>query len=407
MNKSKPSVAFCAKNNLCTGCGVCSDVCLNHAISIEKVNGLNKPVVDAAKCKNDKGCSRCFDVCPGQGIDLKKRNHDLFDNNEASKDEKIGLYQECFIAHSCDEEIRYHAASGGCTSTFLIYLLEQGYINGAVVTRFSTEDPFNPEPFIATTKEEILQAKSSKYIPVSMSGIAAKVKAFDGKVAIVGIPCHIQGFRKLASLDKNFSEKIFAYIGLFCSSYNDDRSIDHICKMHSINKHQVSAFTFRDEGCMGVLKATYKDGSVCRVPYSKYKAPLRSFYKPERCLSCIDHFAKLADLSFGDISVLPYSNDKIGSNSVVVRSNDIDKIFNESLTQNRISAQKVDVSEIKRGQVILPYRVKVYFANNFIRRMIRKPVVQYDEAPEGKFHLAYLKTFFAYKVQKILSFFWR
>lgn len=403
MNKSKPSVAFCAKNNLCTGCGVCSDVCLNHAISIEKANGLNKPVVDATKCKNDMGCSRCFNVCPGQGIDLKKRNQDLFDNNRASKDEKIGLYQECFIAHSCDEEIRYHAASGGCTSTFLIYLLEQGYIKGAVVTRFSTEDPFKPEPFIATTKEEILQAKSSKYIPVSMSGIATKIKAFDGKVAVVGIPCHIQGFRKLASLDKRFSEKIFAYIGLFCSSFNDERSIDHICKTHSINRYQVSAFTFRDEGCMGVLKATYKDGSVRRIPYSKYKAPLRSFYKPERCLSCIDHFANLADISFGDISVLPYSNDKIGSNSVVVRSNDIDKIFNDALAQNRISAQKVDVSEIKRGQVILPYRESVFIGVQKLRLFLGRPVAKYDFEFNQNFSIKSVLLVVKYKIQRFLK----
>lgn len=403
MNKLKPSVAFCAKNNLCTGCGVCRDVCLNHAISIEKANGLNKPVVDATKCKNDMGCSRCFDVCPGQGIDLKKRNQDLFDNNRASKDEKIGLYQECFIAHSCDEEIRYHAASGGCTSTFLIYLLEQGYIKGAVVTRFSTEDPFKPEPFIATTKEEILQAKSSKYIPVSMSGIATKVKAFDGKVAVVGIPCHIQGFRKLASLDKRFSEKIFAYIGLFCSSFNDERSIDHICKTHSINRYQVSAFTFRDEGCMGVLKATYKDGSVRRIPYSKYKAPLRSFYKPERCLSCIDHFANLADISFGDISVLPYSNDKIGSNSVVVRSNDIDKIFNDALAQNRISAQKVDVSEIKRGQVILPYRESVFIGVQKLRLFFGRPVAKYDFEFNQNFSIKSVLLVVKYKIQRFLK----
>lgn len=403
MNKSKPSVAFCAENNLCTGCGVCSDVCLNRAISIEKVKGLNKPVVDTSKCKNDKGCSRCYDVCPGQGIDLKKRNHDLFDNNWASKDEKIGLYQECFVAHSCDEEIRYHASSGGCTSTFLIYLLEQGYINGAVVTKFSTEDPFKAEPFIATSKEEILQAKSSKYIPVSMDGIASKVKAFDGKVAIVGIPCHIQGFRKLASLDKKFSEKVFAYIGLFCSSFNDERSIDRICKMHSINKSQVSTFTFRDEGCMGVLKATYKDGSVCKVPYSKYKAPLRSFYKPERCLSCIDHFAKLADISFGDISVLPYSNDKIGSNSVIVRSKEIDEIFNKALVQNCISAQRVDVSEIKRGQVILPYRDAIFWGHRFVEKIMCRPVVEYDSYPIVKFKSSFIINDFFYRIQKFVS----
>lgn len=398
-----PSVAFCAKYNLCTGCGVCSDACLNNAISIEKIEWLNKPVIDVSKCKNDKGCSRCFDVCPGHGIDLKARNCDLFDKNEALKDEQIGLYQECFIAHSCDEEIRYHASSGGCTSTFLIYLLDQGYIDGAVVTKFSTKDPFKPEPFIATTKEEILQAKSSKYMPVSMSGVASKVKAFDGKVAIVGIPCHIQGFRKLASLDKKLSEKIFAYIGLFCSSVNDERSIDRICRMHSINKRQVSTFTFRDEGCMGVLKATYKDGTVYKVPYGKYKTPLRSFYKPERCLSCIDHFAKLADISFGDISVLPYSNDKIGSNSVVVRSKGIDEIFNKALAQNRISAQKVDVSEIKRGQVILPYRDAIFWGHRFVEKIMHRPVVEYDSYPIVKFKLNFVIKDFSYRVQKIVS----
>ena len=66
-------------------------------------------------------------------------------------------------------EIRRSANSGGLVSTILIYLLKNKYIDGAIVTRYSEEDPMLPQAYIATTPDEILKSKGSKYAPVQLS----------------------------------------------------------------------------------------------------------------------------------------------------------------------------------------------------------------------------------------------
>lgn len=398
-----PSVAFCAKHNLCTGCGICADVCPNHAITIKIINNENKPVIDLDKCKNDKGCFKCFSVCAGHGIDLETRHLSLFENNSTNENPTLGRYESCYVGHSCDESIRYHSASGGCVSSFLIFLLEKGMIGGAIVTRFSKDDPFKAEPFLATTKEEILSAKSSKYCPVSMDGMASLVKNAPFQVAIVGLPCHIQGFRKLASVDKVFKEKVFAYLGIFCSSTKDYRAIDTICKKYGIVKKNVKSFAYRDNGCLGSMTVEYKNGKTLEVPYSEYYGKLRSFFKPERCLSCIDHFAKLADISFGDIHVPPYDQDEIGSNSIIVRSKSMNELLKKSIEEKFIEADIIESSEIVRSQVILPYRKKIFNGHRFIEKLLRHPIVTYDQYPTIPIKPKLILMDVFYRIQKIVS----
>ena len=71
----------------------------------------------------------------------------------------MGHYLKCFVGHSSDFDIRYHCASGGMVSQFLIFLLEKEYIDGAVVTAFNAQAPLLVNSYIARTREEVLMAK--------------------------------------------------------------------------------------------------------------------------------------------------------------------------------------------------------------------------------------------------------
>lgn len=404
MKKAKhPSVSYCTKHNLCTGCGICADVCPTNAITIQRVDHVYKPVVDIEKCINDKGCYKCFSVCAGYGIDLKTRHDDLFQKNSSQENVTIGNFESCYVGHAQDESIRYHSASGGSLSAFLIYLLEKGFIGGAIVTRFSKEDPLKSEPFLATTKEEILSAKSSKYCPVSMDGIAPLVKKASFQVAIVGLPCHIQGFRKLASINKNFEKKVFAYFGIFCSATKDFRALDNTFKTFKLSKKDITSFAFRDDGCLGSLKIIYKNGDIRKIPYREYNHIQRSFFKPERCLSCIDHFAKLADISFGDIHIPPYDQDKVGSNSIIVRSKKMNQIFKSSIEESYIKAKEIEATEVVRSQVILPYRKKIFNGHRFVEKLLKRPLVEYDWYPTLPIKAKLIMMDLSYRAQKLTS----
>ena len=325
------------KHDLCTGCGICEGACPCGAITTVVEKGNFRPVVDAGKCTN---CGRCVKACPGLGVDLIGKANDLFTDNGIIQDKMAGRYLKCYTGYSRDYDIRYHSASGGMVSQFLIWLLENKHIDGAVVTMFDKDNPLLVKTFIATTREDVISARSSKYSPVSFNHVVQDVKAAAGsRYVIVGLPCHIQGLRKLMAVDKRLREKVVGLFAIYCSCGRSFYLTEHVFKERGIDKSKLKYFQYRDEGCLGkmVLKlpignentirvinsnsesALYKEDVVYKEHYQSYYHPLRSFFIPRRCLFCIDHYGELGDVCFGDIHIKPYSDDKIGVNSLIVR----------------------------------------------------------------------------------------
>ena len=112
-----PNITYTVHHDLCTGCGICEGMCPSNAISFIVTEGTFRPVVNNSLCKNENGCHRCFDSCPGVGIDLKS---ELFKNAEHKDDKYVGPYLESYVGYSLDTEIRYHSASGGMITQFLV-----------------------------------------------------------------------------------------------------------------------------------------------------------------------------------------------------------------------------------------------------------------------------------------------
>lgn len=325
------------KADLCTGCGICEGACPTGAISTIVKKGNFRPKINAKKCIN---CGRCVKACPGLGVDLVGLAN-KYQSDTANYNKMVGRYEKCFTGYSNDYEVRYHSASGGMVSQFLIWLLENGKIDGAIVTKFDHNNPLLVKTFIATTREEIISARSSKYAPVTLNRVAQDIKAASGsRYVVVGLPCHIQGMRKLMEIDKNLRDKVIGLFGIYCSCGRTFYLTEYVFKERGIQKNKITYFQYRDEGCLGkiVVKVPQKEANTIRVinnnsesvlykknvvykeHYQSYYHPLRSFFIPRRCLFCIDHYAELADVCFGDIHIKPYSDDKVGVNSIIVKN---------------------------------------------------------------------------------------
>lgn len=362
-----PNISYTLRHDLCTGCGICQSACPSEAIRIVVRHGRFVPEVDETKCKNSKGCHRCHDVCPGLGVDLTRIAKEQFVDDGIKNDKWVGRYLKCFTGHSNDEDIRYHCASGGMVSQFLIFLLEKGYIGGAVVTAFDPKNELLVRSYIAHNREEVLLAKSSKYAPVSLHGMAQAIKQENGtRYVIVGLPCHIQGFRKLEKIDKKFREKIAGYFAIYCSSGRTFYLTEHVFKERGIRKEDLTYFAYRDEGCLGSLvakqrrgirvtnsnseTALYEKDEVYKERYQSYYHPLRSFFIPRRCLFCIDHYGELGDVCFGDIHIKPYMDDKVGVNSLVVRKKQWLDLLEEARSEGFITLDEIPVETLNASQ---------------------------------------------------------
>lgn len=395
----RKNVSFCSKYKLCCSCGFCSDVCPKSAITIENKDGIFSPKINKKLCTN---CGLCFDLCAGKGNDWYGQSLNLNEDLKDSFIKNVGFYRKSFISHSTDYEIRFHCASGGTVSAILIYLLEKKIIDGAVVTRFKKDNPLEVETVIATTKEEILNAKSSKYCPVHMDGILTQLKSFNGKIAFVGLPCHIQTLRKIENKFDWLKEKIVLHIGLFCSGTKDSKALDYILKVNNFEINGIKTFSYRDDGCLGYVKATY-ESKTKSIPYIQAYNKLHSYFKPERCVSCIDHFAYLSDISIGDIDCEPYSADKVGSNSVIIRSKTALDFFNAAVNAQYIEASEIPVTEIVRSQRVLFYRNQTFKANRVLSRLFFQQTVKYDKYVDTKLTVKAFIWILSYKLQRLLN----
>jgi coenzyme F420 hydrogenase subunit beta len=119
--------------------------------------GLWIPIILPEKCS---GCGICIRVCPGYKVDFEELT-------KASFVEKGDMTYSCYTAHSTDLDLRVNSASGGLASQILIYLLEKGVIDGALVTRMNPAYPLESEVFIAKTVDQVVAASKSKYCPVA------------------------------------------------------------------------------------------------------------------------------------------------------------------------------------------------------------------------------------------------
>ena len=344
------------KDGLCTGCGTCIALCPEEAIklTINEKKGIYVPKLNEEKCNN---CGFCYEVCPGHEVDFKQLNLEIF--GKESEDVLIGNYLNCYIGHSTDYDIRYNSASGGLITQLLIFALKEGIIDGALVTRMKKDNPLEPEPFIARTREEIIEASKSKYCPVP-ANVALKeiLESKEGeKFAVVGLPCHINGIRKAEGINKRLKEKIYLHIGIFCGHAPNFLGTEFLLNKLGIKKGDVKNLSYRGEGWPGSMKVSLESGELLLL-LPDYWGGLfgLNFFTPARCLLCSDGICELADISFGDAWLPELSDDKIGK-SIIVSKNEI----GEKLLQAMKLKNKIELNETSAKKVIQSQAGMLYF----------------------------------------------
>lgn len=336
------------KAGLCMGCGICHDACAKKCIRIHHGKDINYPIVDEDKCTE---CGLCLKVCAGRGVDIEARSEALFKEKSEGKDQYVGYYDKCFSGYSTNYGIRYHSASGGCLSQFLIYLLDKKYIDGAVVVGYEETNPMTPHTYIARTKEEVLAGRSSKYCVTSYEGILSEIKKERGKYVMVGLPCQIQSMRKYASTFKKFGELIVGYFAIYCSSNRTMFSQEFLLYRYGVKRKDVVRFAYRDNGCLGEMVFEGKNGEVLKsVPYQTFWIGMRGFFNVPRCSTCIDHFGELADVCFGDIHIGEYINDHVGVNSLVSRSLDWTSKLMQAVNDGYLHLDEIPCSVVRDSQ---------------------------------------------------------
>lgn len=338
-----------AKAGLCTGCGTCAGICPRDAVQmvIDRRLGLYLPVVDRGNCSE---CGLCLAVCPGHRVDFRQLNRDVFGRELQAN--PLGDYLKCVVGYARDYDTRYNAASGGLVTTLLVHALEEGLIDGALVTRMSQENPLEPQPFVARTRDEIVSAARSKYCPVPANVALREIlKAGDGqRFAVVGLPCHIQGLRKAETTIKKLRDRVTVHFGLVCSHSDSFQGTDFLLRKYGVRRQDVARIDYRGRGWPGCLAIRTRDGAERTVPFDDYiTAHAGYFFAPRRCTLCCDMGARLSDASFMDCWLPEVkAQDSIGTSIAFCRSEDADRLFRSAAQRGLVDLRELPGSDTKR-----------------------------------------------------------
>ena len=329
---------------LCTGCGTCVALCPNSAIKMIRSEGVYVPQLNGEKCNQ---CGICYEACPGHSVDFKELNLAMF--GREAEDILRGNYVNCYIGHAADPSIRYKSASGGLVTALLIFAIEEGIIDGALITKMSDKNPLEPEVFITRSREEIISASKSKYCPVPANIAIKEILKQDGKFAVVGLPCHIHGIRKAEMLNKKL-RKIVLHLGLMCNHAPTFSATEYLLQKMNVGKEDVKKIDYRGEGWPGGMSITLKNEERIFIPMFSnlyWGAVFQSYFIPIRCALCSDKICELSDISFGDAWLPELSGDRLGESIIVSRNR-----VSEELLQNAISKKKIELYETDSDKVL-------------------------------------------------------
>ena len=224
------------KNRLCTGCGVCKNICPVQAINMELEDGYLKPSIAMDKCIH---CNKCDSRCP------------------IVKKDELKLPQ-CYAAWA-DEQIRFACSSGGAFAILAKEMIKRG---GVVFGAAWTEDFYVRHKYVDQI-EQLPELYRSKYVQSDIGDCYLQAKEFlkaGREVLFVGTPCQIAGLESYLSGEN--TEKLLK-VDFICY-YNPPISVLHRYLDEKYGLENLSSFAFRSKKCgwlSYVTEAEKKDGS--------------------------------------------------------------------------------------------------------------------------------------------------
>ena len=285
---------------LCTGCAGCVIACPHDVIGYDHEQGGYKPFhledeLGPDDCGHgQKGCTSCTRACPRFRNWEPEADEHLF-ARQREPGEMSGIYQDIMLTRASDKTVHEHGQDGGLVSAILIWLLDEGYIDGALVSYLDgAKGDWKARPGVATTKAEVLDSAGSRYT-YSANTLAIDEANDKGlkSLALVGMSCQssvppVMWHRKIGKISK----PIKFNIGLLCSKTFDDAIFEELF----LTKYGLPKQDMVKMNIKGVFQIWMTDGSYHEIPLKECHAWTR-----EGCTHCPDFAAEHADISTGGI----------------------------------------------------------------------------------------------------------
>ena len=339
--KKKGNISHVVDTHLCNGCGTCAGMCPTGAIEmLEWPRGVLRPEINRELCSD---CGLCLRICPGVQV---QRTH------VGLGDPFVGEISAAYAGQINDPTLLATAQSGGIVTGLLLYALEVGYIDAALVTSQKVNGSVRPVVKLTGDPAEIIAAQQSKYCPVALNTMVPLIRKSGKRIAVVGLPCHIHGLWNIEKEIPGYLKNVVLRIGLFCDRTLTYGAIDALVRGAGLSPHAVAEFMYRSKkwrGWPGDVYIRNTDGEEVNLP-REVRYVMKDEFTPVRCRLCYDKLNTFADISVGDSYGI--GDSKEGISSIIVRNETIHKLILDARKAGHIKLQDVDPYRIACGQAI-------------------------------------------------------
>jgi coenzyme F420 hydrogenase subunit beta len=241
-----------------------------------------------------RGCDICTRACPRFRAWEVDSDLALFGRTRTAE-EVAGISRGVWLVRATDPEVLGDGQDGGLVSALLVWGLDSGRIEGALTSRLSTTRLWDCEPFLATTRQEVLEAAGSRYT-YAANPLAMRQAEERGlkRLALVGMSCQASINGTLAARRVNkYARRIELTIGLLCSKsfeYEGMRRV--LTEGYGIPLEDVAKVNIK--GRFQVWRRS--TGELVEIPLKRMQEATRA-----GCRLCPDFAAQHADISAGGL----------------------------------------------------------------------------------------------------------
>lgn len=302
------------RSGVCTACGTCVSICPEKAL--EMVDEIPKLI---GKCT---ACGICYRACPRTITSIRSL---------------IGDYVAAFVGKSALDNVK--GQDGGVVTALLMYAMDNGLIDAAIVTQKSEEEPWKPVAKIVTSSEELLKSSGSVYS--HSQTVEALVEAIDKgyrSIAFVGTPCNIDAVAKMQTqpfrLLHLFMKAKILKVGLFCMDsfayeglkefFEEEQGIP----LSSITKMGIAA---------GKFNIIYDGDKTDAWPVKDLDK-----HRSTSCHYCRDLTSEKADISVGSVG------SPEGYSTILVRTGVANELLEDAMENGYLLLEPLDKKGLQR-----------------------------------------------------------
>ncbi|NHC11101.1 Coenzyme F420 hydrogenase/dehydrogenase, beta subunit C-terminal domain [Stutzerimonas degradans] len=347
------------KNDLCSGCGMCSSVASDDAVQIRlNADGYHRPVLNKAyagkSIASEQASSAFAKSCPALNLDIRPYK-------TANYHPVWGEILETLKGHALDNEVRQAGSSGGVISALAQYCLEQKLVDGVIQIQASQTDPLENVATISRSRQNIIASSGSRYAPASPAQALKWVAMSTEKYLFIGKPCDVAAVRQMQAHDPRLKQNIPYVVSFMCAGTPSLHGTEQVLDQLGVERDDVTSFRYRGDGWPGLTKATLKNGDARTMTYNDSWGKVLNRHLQTRCKICPDGIGEFADIVCadgweGDEKGYPSFEERDGNSLILIRTDKGRELFRNAEANGVVQAEAFDTAGIFAIQPFQYYR---------------------------------------------------